>query len=65
MQSNYRLLSSILRGQWLIDRSFAVSQLPLVYSLLSGNNVASEAGKENEEVSHAKVYAIGTVAAEN
>ena len=44
-----KLLSAILRGKFLIEREYALSQLPLVASLLGGNQVVF-AGNQKETV---------------
>ncbi len=44
----YRTLSAILRGKWLIEKKFAISQLPLVQTMLEGKSVHLVSDKQTD-----------------
>ena len=48
---NFRTLSAIVRGRWLLDKQWAETQLPLVLSLLNGTfSAADRSGSEEYEL---------------
>ena len=39
MQSNFRLISALMRGVWFIEPGYAEEQLPLIDRLLAGQRI--------------------------
>lgn len=38
--SNFTTLSAIIRGQWLMDKSYADASMPLVVKMVQGENIS-------------------------
>jgi ClpP class serine protease len=66
---SYKTISAILRGRWLIDRSYAESQLPIIVSMLKNHSASfqykafdNEQESEKAEEERRRAVQIATVA---